>query len=206
MGSEIIEIAWRVKVRTGGYKLKELVFEIAMKFPLSWMLRLLSLLISPLRKRLIGHISSQVRVERTEAYLQTAYTPAPISFRIVLDSKAPIRMTTEHVVLTISSGGTPYHTFRWSREDRCSEALGTVDDLPEKGHANIVFRYTPPIYMYSPTKRICLAGYVKFRCPTGEIYELLDEHVDLVDADKNRAITNIKQYYKDFFGGLASTG
>lgn len=179
--------------------MKELAFEIALRFPLVWLVRVVAFAVSPLRRRMLGRISSQVRVDRKEAYLENAYTPAPIHFRLLFDSKAPVKMKMERVVLNLCLEGVPCHIFQWSREDRCSEDLGTVDDLPEKGYANIVFRYTPPVYMYYTTRRIYIRGYVRFRCRLGDICKLVNEHVDLNDEQKGRAIANIRERYRVFF-------
>jgi len=108
-------------------------------------------------------------------------------------------MKAERVALNLCLEGMPFYTFQWSKEDSCSEDLGMVDDLPEKGCANIVFRYTPPIYMYYSTRRIYIRGYVRFRCSMGDVRKVVSEHVDLRDEEKGRAIANVKERYRVFF-------
>ncbi|MDI6888963.1 MAG: hypothetical protein QMC78_04650 [Methanocellales archaeon] len=172
-------------------------------FPSRIILWLLSIVIAPLQKAVLNSISHQVKIKEIESHLETAYAHPLVSFRVLLDSKAPIKLRTERVVVSINLEGIPFDKFIWSREDKGihEEFLGAVDDVPALESGNIVFKYALPIYSYFNIARIYLRGYIRFRCLFGAFNLLIKikEPIKIKDDEKDKAIRKIKEYYKDFF-------
>ncbi len=170
-------------------------------FPSRIILWLLSKVIAPLQRAILNSISHQVIIKEIESHLETAYAHPPVSFRLLLDSKAPIKLRTERVVMSINLEGIPFDKFIWSRGDKGihEEFLGAVDDVPALEGGNIVFKYTPPMYSYFNISRIYLRGYIRFRCLFGAFNLLIEEPIKIKDDEKDKAIRKIKEYYKDFF-------
>lgn len=161
---------------------------------------ILSWLIRPLKKRLLKRIKNEVGIGKKEVRLETAYGHPPLNFRILLDSKASVKLEIERVVLRVLMDGIPLHKFIWLREEEETnkDALGYAEDIPEKGWGNIGFRYTPPISSYYVDSRFYLVGYIKIKSPYGTFLKEIDETFDIDKQKRLEAVKKIKEYYKEF--------
>lgn len=158
-----------------------------------------SICLRPLKKRILNSISNDIKIERAEADIQPIDGHPPINLRILLDSKVPLKIEIDRVVLRVYLDGSPFDTFIWSREEKYSEELGIVDDLKAKSYANIIFKYTPPMYAYFTIGRIYLRGYIKFKCFFGVFHMPVNQHFDIKEEMKKDTIRKLKEYYKPIF-------
>ncbi|RLG31927.1 hypothetical protein DRN98_06020 [Methanosarcinales archaeon] len=168
---------------------------------------LLSWLIRPLKKSLLKRIENEISISEKEVFLENAYDHPPLNFRIVLDSKASVKLEIERVVLLVSMDEIPLHKFTWLREEReiKMDALGHADDIPEKGKGAIGFRYTLPIYVYHVASRFYLTGYIKIKSPYGTFLKEINEFVNVKDDERLKAVKKIKEFYKEFITSYKET-
>lgn len=180
-------------------KMKELLFDLITRFPVRYLIWPFSICLRPLKKWILNSISNDIKIERAEANILPIDGHPPINLRIILDSKVPLKIEIDRVVLRVYLGGSPFDTFIWSREEKDSNELGTVDDLKAKSNANIIFEYTPPMYAYFTIDRIYLKGYIKFKCFFGIFHRSVNQHFDIKEDMKKDTIRKLKEYYKPIF-------
>ena len=113
---------------------------------------MLSILVKPIKRRIIKRFENQVKISGDKPYFLTNYDYPPLNFRILLDSKVTLPLLKiERVVLRVTmSDGTPLDTFIWLREEYKDKDLemylGYAEDITEKRRqGNIGFMLVPPL-------------------------------------------------------------
>jgi hypothetical protein len=158
---------------------------------------MLSILVKPIKRRIIKRFENQVRIYKNEARFMTNYDYPPLSFRILLDSKVSLPLLKiERVVLRVSlSDGTPLDTFIWLRaeyKDKDLETyLGYAEDITEKRkQGNIGFLFVPPLYLYEIGSDFYLNGYIKVGTPFGAFIKEINGLKFKVDKQKWIEVSN----------------
>ena len=182
----------------------QLLWDLMLNTSLKYVLWAISKILHRFKYHILKQISTQLKITRSEAMIITAFKHPPISFRVLFDSKTPVEIRAEEVILRISSEGSLHDKFVWHRGERgiLKDILGDCEDIPPKGSGSLTFRYALPLYSYWNTSRICLDGFVNFNCLFGSFIYQLNEQVNIDSRQKQAAIEKLKESYKEYFDSL----
>lgn len=135
---------------------------------------IIRILLHPVKKKMLSIIRERVSIDHeVKGYVESAYNPPPLLFRIDLNNKAPTKVQVQSYCIWVFYYGIPLAKINWCRHEKALEGkespVPEVQDPLELGEGYLNLRLLPPYVLLIPSNGFFqLKGYISFSCSWGD--------------------------------------